>query len=172
MATAYDVRTLVKAPLFQKLFKYSMASVVAIIVSQASLLLLVGVINMEAVLANTIATSLAAIPSYEMNRKWAWGKSGKSHLWKEVVPFWVLAFVGWAFSTVCVYLMQRYAIDHDFSHSAKTFWVAFVNLSAYGLLWVGKFMIFNKVMFVHHHHLDDAKPEPVAAEETRPAGAA
>jgi putative flippase GtrA len=172
MTTGYDVRTLVKAPLFQKLFKYSMASVVAIAVSQASLLLLVGVVNMEAVLANTIATSVAAVPSYEMNRKWAWGKSGKSHLWKEVVPFWALAFVGWAFSTLCVYLMQRYAVDHHFSHSAKTFWVAFVNLAAYGVLWVGKFMIFNKVMFVHHHHNEVIKPERLGEEETSEAGAA
>lgn len=169
MANVYDVRTLVRTPLFQKFFKYSMASVVAIFVSQVCLLVLIGIVNMEAVLANTIATSVAAVPSYEMNRKWAWGKSGKSHLWKEVIPFWALAFLGWAFSTLCVYLMERYAIRHHFSHSAKTFWVDFVNLAAYGVLWIGKFVIFNQVLFGHHHH--EARPERLG-ENAPEAGAA
>jgi putative flippase GtrA len=171
MANVAEVRALVRAPLFQKFFKYSMASVVAIAVSQVSLLLLVGIINVEAVLANTIATCVAAFPSYEMNRRWAWGKTGRSHLWREVVPFWGLAFVGWAFSTFCVYLMERYAIRHHFSHSAKTFSVDFVILAAYGILWVGKFIIFNKLLFVHQHPQGEHAPEAVAGEATG-AGAA
>lgn len=136
----------------RKLFRYSMASVVAVIVSNAFLLLFVGVINMGEVLASTLATTIAAIPSYEMNRKWAWGKTGKSHLMKEVVPFWALAVLGWAVSTLAVWWMGRYAKHHDFSHGAKTFSVLLVYFGAFAVLWVGKFLIFNKVMFVHHQH--------------------
>ncbi len=95
-----------------------------------------------------------------MNRKWAWGKSGKSHLWKEVVPFWALAVFGWAFSTLCVYFMQKYAHHHHFSHASKTIWVDVVFVGAFGVLWVGKFIIFNKVMFVHHHHHDETTTTP------------
>ncbi|HEX2117654.1 MAG TPA: hypothetical protein VHF91_00595, partial [Acidimicrobiales bacterium] len=36
---------------------------------------------------------------YYLNRKWAWGKKGKSHLMKEIVPFWSLALLGLIFST-------------------------------------------------------------------------
>ena len=136
----------------QKLFRYSMASVVAVIVSNVCLLVFVGVIRMGVVLASTLATSIAAVPSYEMNRKWAWGKSGKSHLMKEVIPFWALAILGWAFSTYAVYVMDHYASRHHFSHVARTAWVTFVYFAAYGVLWVGKFLIFNKLMFVHRHH--------------------
>jgi uncharacterized membrane protein len=28
--------------------------------------------------------------------------------------------------------------------------VEFAVLSAYGILWIGKFIIFNKILFVHH----------------------
>jgi putative flippase GtrA len=146
------LREKIQSPMGQKLFRYSMASVVAVIVSNLLLLLFVGVMNIGEVLAASLATALAAIPSYEMNRKWAWGKTGKSHLMKEVVPFWGLAFLGWGLSTLAVYWMGVYARHHHFSHAAKTLAVLIVYFAAFGVLWVGKFIIFNSMMFVQHHH--------------------
>ena len=37
---------------------------------------------------------LSAIPAYLLSRYWVWQKRGKNHFWREVVPFWSLAFVG------------------------------------------------------------------------------
>ncbi len=150
--TLPGLRQKLRSPMALKLFRYSMASVVAVIVSNVCLLIFVGLVKMGVVLASTLATTIAAIPSYEMNRKWAWGKSGKSHLMKEVVPFWALALLGWAFSTWAVWLMDGYAKRHHFSHAGQTFSVAAVYFGAFGVLWVGKFIIFNKLMFVHPHH--------------------
>lgn len=147
----------------QKLFRYSMASVVAVVVSNLFLLLFVGVIDMGEVLASTLATCIAAVPSYEMNRKWAWGKTGKSHLLKEVIPFWGLALLGWAFSTLAVWWIGGVAKHDHFSHGAKTLAVLAVYFGAFGVLWVGKFMIFNSVMFVQHHHEHEHPDESAAA---------
>lgn len=152
--TLPGIRRKLRTPMALKLFRYSMASVVAVIVSNVCLLIFVGLAKMGVVLASTLATTIAAIPSYEMNRKWAWGKHGKSHLMKEVVPFWGLAILGWAFSTWAVWVMDGYAKRHHFSHAAQTFSVAIVYFSAFGVLWVGKFVIFNKVMFVLPHQQD------------------
>jgi putative flippase GtrA len=145
-----------RSPIGQKLFRYSMASVVAVICSLVLLVIFDGVIGWSATVSSTLATSIAAIPSYEMNRKWAWGKSGRSHLWKEVVPFWALGLLGWAFSTVCVRIMESYAKHHHFSHPLTTLTVAVVYVGAFGVLWVGKFIIFNKLLFAHHP--DDLPP--------------
>jgi putative flippase GtrA len=141
-----------RSPLFQKLFRYSMASVVAVICSNLLLLLFVGAFRWGAILSSTLATAISAVPSYEMNRKWAWGKSGKSHMMKEVVPFWALAFLGWAVSTLAVWLAERYATSHHYSHPAQTVLELVVYFCAFGVLWVGKFLIFNSLMFVQHHH--------------------
>ena len=94
-----------------------MASVVAVMVSTACLVFFVGLMGLSAVVASTLATSIAAVPSYEMNRKWAWGKTGRSHIMKEVVPFWTIAIISWGVSTlaVCVHFMEDYAKQHDFS---------------------------------------------------------
>ena len=150
--TPSDLLELLRSPIGVKLFRYSMASVVAVVVSTVLFVTFDGAIGFSAVVSSTLATAIAAIPSYELNRKWAWGKSGRSHLLKEVVPFWTLAFVGWAFSTFSVALMEHYAKSHHFSHLLQTATVTLVYIGAFGVLWVGKFIIFNKFMFVHHHH--------------------
>ena len=33
--------------------------------------------------------------------------------------------------------------------------VTLVYIGAFGVLWVVKFVIFNKLMFVHHHHSEE-----------------
>jgi hypothetical protein len=52
--------------------------------------------------------------------------------------------------------MEQYAQSHDFSHLMSTAAVTFVYLGAFGVLWIAKFIIFNKVLFVHH--LEDLPP--------------
>ena len=146
-----------RGPEARKLFRYSCASVVAVICSVVLLILFNGVIGLSAWVSSTLATALAAIPNYEMNRKWAWGKTGRSHLWREVVPFWALAFLGWGFSTISVHVMENYAKSHHFTHLASTASVTVVYVAAFGVLWIAKFIIFNKVLFVHH--LEDLPPE-------------
>lgn len=139
------------------MFRYSMASVVAIAVSVVCLAILNGPFGVKAWVASTIATAIAAIPSYYLNRCWAWGKDGRSHIWREVVPFWALAFLGWGISTECVHLMENYAKAHGFSHLFRTGTVILVYVAAFGVLWVAKFIIFNKVIFVN--------PAPVSVSE-------
>jgi putative flippase GtrA len=136
-----------RSPLGVKLFRYSMASVVAVIVSVICLIVFNGALGITAWIASTLATAIGAVPSYEMNRKWAWGKSGRSHLAKEVLPFWALAFLGWGFSTWCVNLTDTYNRHNHVGHLAATTFVAFVYVAAFGVLWVAKFIIFEKWMF-------------------------
>ena len=47
---------------------------------------------------------ISAFPAYYLSRKWVWGKSGKSHFKKEVLPFWIFVFIGLVFSTAMVAL--------------------------------------------------------------------
>jgi putative flippase GtrA len=155
--TISDLRDKLRGPEGRKLFRYSCASVVAVAVSVVCLVIFNGLIGLSAWVSSTLATAIATVPNYEMNRKWAWGKSGRSHLWKEVVPFWALAFLGWAFSTISVHVMEGYAHSHHFSHLASTASVTIVYVAAFGVLWVAKFIIFNKVLFAHH--LEDLPPE-------------
>jgi putative flippase GtrA len=126
-------------------------SVLCVVVSQSVLLVTFGVLRLgSAVTCNIIATAVAAIPSYYLNRRWAWGKRGRSHLFREVIPFWVLAFVGLALSLWMVSLAQHEATRFAASHLQTVVLVNVAALFAFGIVWIGKFVIFNGWMFARH----------------------
>ena len=75
---------------------YSAVSVIAVVTSQIVLVLCHAVLGMSAEWSNIIAVAAGTVPSYSLNRSWVWGKSTKSDLWREVVPFWVMSFAGLA----------------------------------------------------------------------------
>ena len=149
-----------RTPDGQRLLKYSLVSVVALAVSTVVLLICSGLFSWSGVVSNTVATAVATVPSYELNRKWAWGKSGKGHVWKELVPFWVLSFIGWGFSTLCVDYADTFARTHHLAHLTRSGLLGLTSIVAYGLLWIGKFLILNKVLFVH-------RPVPAEALDGR-----
>ena len=151
------VLELARSPHGKKMLRYTMVSVISVIVSQVVLLGL-QLFGMGEALANIIACSVATVPSYELNRKWAWGKHGKSHLWKEVVPFWALAFIGLAFSEWAVVVAAAWARHHHLSHVGKSLLVNFCALAAFGVLWVGKFVIFNQILFKSHPETLEDEP--------------
>jgi glycosyltransferase XagB len=134
-------------PWARKMVRYSLVSLVSVAVSQAALMVAFGMLHWTARLSNIAACTVATLPSYYLNRAWAWGKHGRSHLWREVVPFWVLAFVGLAFSTWAADLASSLAHRAAVSHTGATVIVMTASLAAFGVLWVGKFAIFNALLF-------------------------
>lgn len=129
--------------------RYTATSVICVVISEFVLTIL-GLLGWTAFGAVLTATAISTVPSYELNRKWAWGKSGKSHMGKEVVPFWVLAFIGLAFSLWAVDLAQSVARHHHLSTVLRTGVLDAAFIGSYGILWIGKFLIFNKILFAHH----------------------
>jgi putative flippase GtrA len=133
-----------------------MVSVISVIVSQALLVFALLLMDWSAAWSNVFAVGLSALPSYYLNRAWAWGKRGRSHWLKEVVPFWAMAFLGLALSTVFVHIVEGHAEAFTDSRTAQAGIIALAQLAAFGALWVGKFIVLNKVMFGGHE--DDLPP--------------
>jgi putative flippase GtrA len=132
-----------------KFIRYSMVSGVAIVISQVTILICAVLFHTSGIVANTIG-SLAATPaSYELNRKWAWGKSGKSHLWREVAPFWALTLLGFLASTGTVQLADNACRAHHVDGLPRALAIMGASLFAYGVVWIAKFVIFNHVVFAN-----------------------
>lgn len=158
------LRQIMAHPSSVKLIKYAGVSVISTIVSQVTLLLVFGVFRlMSEVPANILANVLATIPSYTLNRRWVWGKGGKSHFWREVVPFWVLSFIGLAFSSLAVWLAGDFARNHGLSHAATSLLVNAANLFSFALLWIVKFVIYNKLFHVDPVEYEEHHTDKVAA---------
>lgn len=154
-ALVQDVRARVTAPGARKFIKYSGVSVIAIVVTVSVQALCIGLFHVAAGWSAVIASSMAAVPSYYLNRNWVWGKSGRSHLMKEVVPFWVMAAIGLGFSTLAATLAG--AAAKDASHLMRTVVIPAASFTSYAILWMLKYVIFNKILFAHHEEdLDPA----------------
>ena len=157
----------------RKVLRYSLVSLISIAVSQSVLVVAFGMLHWTARLANAVACAVATVPSYYLNRSWAWGRRGRSHLWKEVVPFWALAFAGLSLSTWAADLGATLAGRAAASHAATTAIVMTSSLLAFGVLWVGKFIIFNALLFTERpqprHLRAPAKPHrELATAHRRP----
>jgi len=142
---------ILQTPVFRKLVKYSMVSLVSIMVSQITQLVAFFLTH-NGVLSSVTAVAVGTVPSYELNRRWTWKKNGPSHVWREIVPFWVMSFVGLVFSTVCVYFAEQWAEDRDLTKARTALLLNLASLSAFGILWVGKFVIINRLLFHRDHH--------------------
>ncbi len=140
-----------RTPGGKKMVRYSVVSVISVMVSQV--VLFIAQSFWSARTSNIVAVCISAVPSYYLNRMWAWGKTGKSHLMKEIVPFWSLALLGLIFSTWAADYAETNAHHITGSDLGARLIVNFAALAAFGILWVGKFFIFNRVLFAH-------RPEP------------
>lgn len=137
-----------RSPMGYKAIRYSAVSVICLVISLAVLSLTYGVLRLaSAVDCTIIATAVSTVPSYTLNRRWVWRREGRSHMWKEVVPFWTLAAASFAFSLYAVALADGIAGRAHLSHLWRSILVDVAQLAAYGILWVGKFVILNRLLF-------------------------
>jgi putative flippase GtrA len=144
------VKDLALSPGGRKMIKYTFVSVISVIVSQIVLGSLYYFAGWTARASNIAGCCVATVPSYYLNRHWVWRKGGRSHFLKEVVPFWALAFIGLAFSTWAADYAETHAHDLTDSRGVQTIIVLAAALGAFGVLWIGKFILFNKIIFAHH----------------------
>src|SRR5580698_4028552 len=82
-------------PSGKRMFRYTMVSVISTVISFSVLIIIYYVLNLWTQVPSTLVSNLSGVlPSYYLNRNWAWGKNGKSHLTREVLPFWVASVIG------------------------------------------------------------------------------
>ncbi len=148
-------------PAGRKMIRYALVSVVSTAVSFAVLGIVYGVVRLWSEVPSTVfANVVATVPSYYLNRNWVWGKRGRSHLLKEVMPFWAASIAGIVLSVFTSsearHLGQTYFLN---DHGIRTGLVEAANLFAFGLLWILKFLLFNKLFHHHHHHPVAEEPE-------------
>ncbi len=158
-------RQMIAHPSSVKLIKYAGVSVISTVFSQVTLFLIFGVFHvMSEVPANIVANVVATVPSYTLNRRWVWQKSNRSHFWREIVPFWALGFIGLAFSSLAVYLAGSFARHHGLHHAGTTLLVNAASLLSFAILWIVKFIIFNKLFHVDPIEIDEEHAEKLVHE--------
>ncbi len=127
-----------RKPKWHRLLRFGLVSLALMPVTLALLYLLHSVVGWQPWQANLLAVSIGALPAYLVNRYWVWNRSGRSRLWGEMVPFWVMTLVGAAASTAAVEAAGRW--DNSGLLVA-------VNLATYAVLWLIKFFFLDRVLW-------------------------
>ncbi|MBS1849197.1 MAG: GtrA family protein [Actinobacteria bacterium] len=164
-ATPRGIVAFARSDAGRKWIKYSAVSVVGMTVSQICIMILTKGFGVGAVLTNFLAVAISSIPAYLLNRAWVWGKHGKNHLMTEVLPFWAFSFAGLVFSSLLVAAIAP-TIPHGETASAMdTFRVMVGNVGGFGILWIAKFFVLDKLLFVDRGEGgdDDGHGDPVDA---------
>lgn len=128
-----------------KLLRFGAVSAFNVIFGQIILYGAQVALGWEPVWANILAVSIGTVPAYFLSRYWVWEKRGKNHFWREVLPFWVITFIGFVLSTAAVWF-----VDTNWDPSPLV--INLTNLAAFGVVWVVKFVVLDRVLFKAEPH--------------------
>jgi len=152
----------------RKLIRYTTVSGISTIVSFVTLFIVFGVLKLWSEVPSTVFANLVAtVPSYYLNRSWAWGKTGRSHLMREIVPFWSMAALGIGVSIIGAQIARHIGLEHNLSHLEQTLLVLIANVASFGLFWVLKLLLFNKLF---HFELEEFDEHLELEEHATPEG--
>jgi putative flippase GtrA len=131
----------------RRVVRYGTVSLLCTAVSLIVLGTLVATAAMTAGWANVTATAVGTVPSFELNRRWVWGKDGHRSVSGEIGPFVTLSFAGLALSTAAVHLAAGWAANAGLGTTGRTFAAEAANVATFGTLWIAQFVILDRFLF-------------------------
>ena len=122
-----------------KALRYCGTSAVNVTVGVSVLAICHGLLGWSAVASNLAAWLVSTVPAYLLSRSWVWQRRGPHRLGGELLTFWILALVGLGLSSLAVGLVALY--------TAWTPLIVVANVSAYGMVWIAKYVFLDRVMW-------------------------
>lgn len=156
--------TVLRGPLGRTLIRYALGSVIAMVVSEVTLLLVFGLHLTGARTAAAAAWGTGAIANYFLNRNWAWRRRGRAHPGRELLPYWLTAVASLLLSMWATQAAGSLAPRLSGDHTIATALVGAAYLGTYGFLFVAKFLLFHYVIFTDRRTRSAEAPRPQAAE--------
>jgi putative flippase GtrA len=138
----------------QRAIRYLATSGFGVVTTQLLLVIFLYLLVWKPTVSNFLAVTLTSVPVFFLNKHWVWGKKGKAHMRREVLPFWLFNVAGLALSMLAVVLVVNATKDptvESLKHGNKLA-VQFANIAGFGVLWVLKYLFLDKIMFGPHHH--------------------
>ena len=133
----------------RKLIRFTSVSAVSTVVSFVTIAFVYGFKIIRGEIEATLFGNLvAAIPSYSLNRRWTWGKTGRSHVRREILPFMTISLLGISFSMVGAAYARHLVHTHQWSHLINTGIVTGANLTSFAIFWILKLIVLNRIFRV------------------------
>lgn len=158
----------------KRAIRYVATSGFGVVSTQVLLFVFLHGLDWKPVPANFTAVTIISIPAFMLNKYWVWGKRGKAHMRREVLPFWLFTVAGWILSTLAVVVVVNLTKDPNVPElvEGNKYAVQAANIAGFGTLWVLKYLFLDKIMFGTDHHTpydEDIELEEAALGHQPPA---
>jgi putative flippase GtrA len=131
----------------RRIVRYASTSAISTIISETVLLSLFANHILGAISSALLATVAGTLPSYFLSRYWIWPEADRKRPARQVTAYWVISFVALAVSSGATGLGARLAPHHG---ATRDIVVGTVYLGTYGLLWLGRFIVYQRFVFLGH----------------------
>jgi putative flippase GtrA len=139
--------TFIKSDSGKKWIKYGSVSAIAIATSWVTFVIAHNFASQSLRASNLWAMAISTIPAFLLSRKWVWASDGVISMKREVIPFWVLSLVQAIISQVILEAADGWIVSNFAAKSTQSAVALTLNLSMYGIMWVGKFFFLNNLLF-------------------------
>jgi putative flippase GtrA len=138
-------RTSANESLAARFSRYTAGSIVAFAVSEVALIFFFGTGLLGAAASSVLAFMAGAIPNYFLNRSWVWKRRGRIEIRNELMPY---ALVSVATLIIAALATTVAAAIAPAGHGVQTLFVAVAYFATYGTLFVAKFAVYHRFIFV------------------------
>jgi putative flippase GtrA len=100
--------------------------------------------------ASLVSAAILTLPNFFANKIFVWRDTNRDKLRTQVIVFWFAAMLGVALATGLTWLVEKAVADKSaLIESAAVF---FAQLTGFGLVWVGRFIVLDRWLFKATHH--------------------
>lgn len=121
--------------------RYTVGAAAATVVSVGTLSLVYGLHLLSARPASVAGWATGALTNYTLNRWWAWGRRGRPHPVRELLPYWAIVLTTMSVSAWATGVAGEIGARVFETHGPRVVFVSGVFLAVYGLMFVGKFLV-------------------------------
>ncbi len=130
----------------KKIIRFTTTSIISTLISETLILFLYGFRIVPGAIQATLIGNVAAMaPAYHLNRRWAWGKRGRSKITSEVAPFLAMSFSGTLVALLGATYARHLVHEHHWAHLVNTAVVGGTNIASFGVFWILKMLLFNRI---------------------------
>jgi putative flippase GtrA len=139
-----------------RMTRYLAGSVICTVISTLTFLVVFGAGLLGSRASSLLASAVGSVFGYWLNRNWTWGKRGVGHLGREMVPYW-LTVVGTAVAAALVTgWVNGLVRGATTSHNVRAVADAAAYVGTYGLFFVVKYLIFDRLFSTGHREVATA----------------
>jgi putative flippase GtrA len=131
--------------LVPKLLRYFTGSVVATVCSEVVFVLLYGALSVGTAWSSVLSWLAGAIPNFWLNRSWAWQRTGRPSLRREILPYLAIILTTLVLATLLTHVADAWLHHRGVSSSVRVTLVAGVFLGTYVVVFALRFVLLERL---------------------------